>query len=132
MSDAIKNVKMLSRDAVDAFYDLVVNAHQEGKTLWLVDRLNKAQVISPVEAAVFRHANDTVTEFRANLSEPEGLVYALFGYEAAMKYVFLSQFLRVINDGSLDWLEKRVSRSSFDGIPAEDVEMFLHHSDKND
>ena len=123
----------LTANEVELFYDHVRNSYREGELLRTVERICDGKLLSRVQAAMFTHASDTADEFKSNQDEPVGLVYALFGKDAAIKYVVMEQLLQIAqdDDSALGWLNK-MAGITYPELDEEDMEAYLHQAEKND
>lgn len=122
----------LTADEVELFYEHVRNSYREGELLRTVERICDGKLLSRVQAAMFTHASDTADEFKSNQDEPVGLVYALFGKDAAIKYVVMDQLLQVAqdDDSALGWLNKKAG-ITYPELDEEDMEAYLHQAEKD-
>lgn len=122
----------LTADEVELFYEHVRNSYREGELLRTVDRICDGKLLSRVQAAMAAHASDTADEFKSNQDEPVGLVYALFGKAAAIKYVVMDQLLQVAQDAdsALGWLNKKAG-ITYPELDEEDMEAYLHQAEKD-
>jgi hypothetical protein len=123
----------LTANEVELFYDHVRNSYREGELLRAVERVCEGRVVSRVQAAMFNHASDTAEEFKSNQDEPVGIVYALFGKAAAIKYVVMDQLLHVAqdDDSALGWLNN-LAGITYPALDKEDMDAYLYQSEKND
>ena len=122
----------LTANEVELFYEHVRNSYREGELLRTVERICEGNVLSRVQAAMFNHASNTADEFKSNQDEPVGLVYALFGKAAAIKYVVMDQLLQVAqdDDSALGWLNTEAG-IKYPDLDEEDMEAYLHQNDKD-